>query len=133
MLRLLRERAQTGVDVRILGKIGKPGGDLRAEVLPNMRLHVRAMLRDQLELFVGSQGLRGIELDRRREVGILVLECGLDGLVFGKRPMLPAGQFQLGGRVAVKDLGDVVQHGVEVTVATRLRDEQVEPHIERGE
>ena len=72
LLRLLRERAQAGVDVRILGKIGKPGGDLRAEAVPNMRLHVRAMLRDQLELFIGSQGLRGIELDRRREVGVLV-------------------------------------------------------------
>jgi cardiolipin synthase len=72
MLRLLRERAQAGVDVRILGKIGKPGGDLRADSVPNMGLHLRAMLRDQLELFVGSQGLRGIELDRRREVGVLV-------------------------------------------------------------
>jgi phosphatidylserine/phosphatidylglycerophosphate/cardiolipin synthase-like enzyme len=74
MLRLLRERAEAGVDVRILGKVGKSGGELRVDTVPNMGLHVRAMLRDQLELFIGSQGLRGIELDRRREVGVLVRE-----------------------------------------------------------
>ena len=45
---------------------------LRVDTVPNLGLHVRAMLRDQLELFIGSQGLRGIELDRRREVGVLV-------------------------------------------------------------
>ena len=72
MLKLLCERAEAGVDVRILGRVGKPGAGLRADAEPELRLHLRAMLRDQLELFVGSQGLRGIELDRRREVGILV-------------------------------------------------------------
>ena len=32
----------------------------------------RAVLRDDSELFLGSQGLRTIELDRRREVGIIL-------------------------------------------------------------
>ena len=39
-----------------------------------MRLHLRAMLRDGQEMFLGSMSLRGIELDKRREVGIIVKE-----------------------------------------------------------
>ena len=36
------------------------------------RLHVRAMVRDGDTAFVGSQSLRALELDMRREVGIIV-------------------------------------------------------------
>jgi phosphatidylserine/phosphatidylglycerophosphate/cardiolipin synthase-like enzyme len=72
LLRLVQERAARGVEVRILGKVGKLGRGLSVEALPSLRLHVRAVLRDGVELFVGSQGLRTIELDRRREVGVLV-------------------------------------------------------------
>jgi cardiolipin synthase A/B len=72
LLKLVKERAAHGVDVRIIGKVGRQGSGLEVEALPGLRLHVRAMLRDGVELFVGSQGLRTIELDRRREVGILV-------------------------------------------------------------
>ena len=38
------------------------------------RLHVRAMVRDGRRAFVGSQSLRRLELDERREVGILIRE-----------------------------------------------------------
>lgn len=71
LLRILKERAQAGIDVRLIGRVGRAGHGLRAE-LPELRPHLRAILRDDVELFIGSQGLRGIELDRRREVGILV-------------------------------------------------------------
>jgi ABC-type lipoprotein release transport system permease subunit len=37
-----------------------------------MRLHVRAIVRDGMRAFVGSQSLRRIELDKRREVGVLI-------------------------------------------------------------
>ena len=36
------------------------------------RLHVRAIIRDRRDAFVGSQSLRKLELDGRREVGIIV-------------------------------------------------------------
>jgi len=72
LMRLLKKRAEDGVDVRILGIVGRAGGGLRVEKIPELRVHVRAMLRDDRELFVGSQGLRTIELDRRRELGIVV-------------------------------------------------------------
>lgn len=72
LLRILKERADAGVDVRLLGKVGRAGQGLAAERIPSMGLHLRAILRDDTELFLGSQGLRSIELDRRREVGVLI-------------------------------------------------------------
>lgn len=72
MLRLLNLRAKAGVDIRVIGKVGKRGGDLRVQRLPSGRLHTRAMIRDGDAAFLGSQSLRALELDARREVGLIV-------------------------------------------------------------
>ncbi len=77
MLRALQERARAGVDVRIIGRLGKDGSGLRAATLPGMRLHVRSMIRDGRRVSVGSQSLRKLELDSRREVGLIVREAPL--------------------------------------------------------
>ncbi len=74
MLRLINQRIKAGVDVRILGKAGKRANGLRVQKLPTHRLHVRAMVRDGDTAFVGSQSLRPLELDGRREVGLIVKE-----------------------------------------------------------
>ncbi len=74
MIKLLQERVKAGVDVRIIGKVSKKAEGLKAEKMPGMRLHLRAMLRDGQEMFLGSMSLRGIELDKRREVGVIVKE-----------------------------------------------------------
>ncbi len=74
MIKLLQERAKAGVDIRIIGKVSKKAEGLTAEKMPGMRLHLRAMLRDGLEMFLGSMSLRGIELDKRREVGVIIKE-----------------------------------------------------------
>ena len=73
MIRLIHHRVKAGVDVRIIGKIAKRGGDLRVQKSP-VRLHVRAMVRDCDTAFVGSQSLRALELDGRREVGLITRE-----------------------------------------------------------
>ena len=70
MLRLLAQRAKTGVDIRVIGKVAKRAANLRVQRSP-IRLHVRAAVRDCSEAFVGSQSLRALELDGRREVGVL--------------------------------------------------------------
>lgn len=75
MLRLLHQRQKAGVDIRIIGKVGKRGGDLRVQKMPGMRLHVRAMVRDGDTAFVGSQSLRSLELDARREVGLITRDA----------------------------------------------------------
>jgi len=75
MLRLLQQRQKAGVDIRIIGKVGKRGGDLRVQKLSGLRLHVRAMVRDGEAAFVGSQSLRALELDARREVGLITRDA----------------------------------------------------------
>jgi cardiolipin synthase A/B len=72
MIRLLLRRVKEGVDVRVLGKVARAGKGIEARKLPGMRLHVRAMVRDGSAAFVGSQSLRKLELDGRREVGLIV-------------------------------------------------------------
>jgi phosphatidylserine/phosphatidylglycerophosphate/cardiolipin synthase-like enzyme len=74
MIRLIHQKAKGGVDIRVLGKIAKRGGDLRVQKMAGDRLHVRAMVRDGDEAFVGSQSLRALELDGRREVGLFSKE-----------------------------------------------------------
>jgi phosphatidylserine/phosphatidylglycerophosphate/cardiolipin synthase-like enzyme len=38
------------------------------------RLHIRAIIRDGRRAFLGSQSLRRIELDERREIGVIVTD-----------------------------------------------------------
>ena len=72
IIKLLKERAKAGVDVRIIGKVTSRGDDLVHQKYPGHRLHVRAIVRDGRHAFVGSQSLRKLELDTRREVGVFV-------------------------------------------------------------
>jgi len=72
MIKLLHDRAKAGVDIRVIGKVSKKGEGLKAEKMPGMRLHLRAILRDGEEVFIGSMSLRALELDKRREVGLIV-------------------------------------------------------------
>jgi cardiolipin synthase len=77
MIKLLLERAKHGVDVRIIGKVSARARSLPHEKYPGKRMHVRAIVRDGREVFIGSQSLRKIELDNRREVGIVVRNAGI--------------------------------------------------------
>ena len=72
MIRLVRDRVRAGVNVRVLGHVAKGGGEIPSESLGGSRLHVRAMVRDGSAVFIGSQSLRRLELDKRRELGIIV-------------------------------------------------------------
>jgi len=74
MIRLINQRIKAGVDVRILGKVGKRAANMRVQKLHGVRLHVRAIIRDGDTAFVGSQSLRALELDARREVGLIFKE-----------------------------------------------------------
>ena len=72
MLKLLKQLAGRGVRIRVIGVIKKGCEGVDVRPLGKMRLHVRAIVRDGTRAFVGSQSLRKIELDSRREVGLLV-------------------------------------------------------------
>jgi cardiolipin synthase len=71
MIRLLQQHVRGGLDVRVLGKVAKRGDSIRVAKFAGKRLHVRAMIRDGDTAFVGSQSLRALELDGRREVGMI--------------------------------------------------------------
>jgi phosphatidylserine/phosphatidylglycerophosphate/cardiolipin synthase-like enzyme len=72
MIRLLKDLAAKGVKVRVIGSMkGKDPGVHECK-LAGLRLHVRAIVRDGMKAFVGSQSLRTVELDRRREAGLII-------------------------------------------------------------
>jgi phosphatidylserine/phosphatidylglycerophosphate/cardiolipin synthase-like enzyme len=71
-IRILKGLAERGVRVRVLGKLKGPDGEVMERSFKPQRLHVRAIIRDGTRAFVGSQSLRKLELDKRREVGLLI-------------------------------------------------------------
>ena len=71
ILRLLKSKVKDGVDVRVIGKTGKGAQGIEAVKLGDRRLHVRAVIIDGKEVFIGSQSLRKLELDSRREIGLI--------------------------------------------------------------
>lgn len=75
MIRLLRDRAKAGVEIRVIGRVVRKGAKFELRRLANLRLHTRTMIRDGTAAFIGSQSLRAIELDIRREVGVIFREA----------------------------------------------------------
>lgn len=73
MVRVLQERAKSGVEVKIIGKASKRAG-LSVAKLTKIRLHTRTILKDRSQAFIGSQSLREAELDSRRELGLIIRE-----------------------------------------------------------
>lgn len=71
MIRLLEERARDGVEIRIIGKIARHSNRLSIRNLADLRLHTRTFVRDGKDVFIGSQSLRELELDSRREIGVI--------------------------------------------------------------
>jgi len=70
--RVLAERVRQGVKIRVIGRVEKPLDGIKVRRLADIRLHVRAIVRDGEAAFIGSQSLRKLELDGRREVGVVV-------------------------------------------------------------
>jgi len=75
MLRLLDERKKAGVEVRVIGSVS--GKRLGACELKRMRLHTRTIIRDRSNAFIGSQSLRQLELDARREIGLILRDASV--------------------------------------------------------
>jgi len=75
--KVLADRASDGVEIRILGTLEKDIKGIKVRKLAPLRLHVRAIVRDGAEAFVGSQSLRKLELEGRREVGLIVKNGGI--------------------------------------------------------
>jgi phosphatidylserine/phosphatidylglycerophosphate/cardiolipin synthase-like enzyme len=72
LIKLMKDHVKNGLDIRILGKVSKAANDIDHEKYPGKRFHARVIVRDHHDAFLGSQSLRKLELDKRREVGIIV-------------------------------------------------------------
>jgi phosphatidylserine/phosphatidylglycerophosphate/cardiolipin synthase-like enzyme len=71
-VKLIDQKASAGVQVQVIGK-ARLGKHIAVRPLKNLRQHVRAIVRDGTHVFVGSQSLRRVELDNRREVGLIII------------------------------------------------------------
>jgi phosphatidylserine/phosphatidylglycerophosphate/cardiolipin synthase-like enzyme len=71
MLQILKKRADDGVKIRVIGEIKSGSGGMEVRASHPLRLHARTIIRDREIAFLGSQSLRRLELDSRREVGII--------------------------------------------------------------
>ncbi|MCI0387786.1 MAG: phospholipase D-like domain-containing protein [Acidobacteria bacterium] len=69
MIMRLEDRVKAGVDVKVIGKLRRSVKGVEVRKILPIRLHAQAIIRDGKEVFFGSQSLRKVELDRRREVG----------------------------------------------------------------
>ncbi len=85
IIAILMQRAAAGVKVKILGSLEQKWKDTGVKVksLRGLRLHVRAIVRDRKAAFVGSQSLRKLELDKRREVGMITKDRRTIGQITG--------------------------------------------------
>jgi cardiolipin synthase len=72
MIRALRERARKGVQIRVIGSLKGTIDTVTVQKPAGFRLHVRAIIRDGKRAIVGSMSLRKLELDQRREIGVLI-------------------------------------------------------------
>ena len=101
MIRILEGRARAGVEVRIVGRVAGRNGRVEVRGLATTRLHTRTIVRDRKHVFIGSQSLRELELDARREVGVIVPDSKVVNAVVKKfeadwetaqaAPSVPAG------------------------------------------
>ena len=69
-VKLLNKKISEGVEVRILSRASAKSGAIPVRRI-SQRLHLRAMMRDGEEGFVGSQSMRKLELEARREIGVI--------------------------------------------------------------
>jgi len=73
MLRIITDRIRKGVDVRVIGKVDAKW-NVKSDRFAGKRLHIRAIIRDGKRAFMGSQSLRRLELEKRREVGVIITD-----------------------------------------------------------
>ncbi len=72
MIKLLENKSSAGISIRIIGRVTRQRAGLCSRKLSGLRLHTRTIIRDRHQAFVGSQSLRQLELDERREAGLII-------------------------------------------------------------
>jgi cardiolipin synthase A/B len=76
MIKLLQTQADAGIEIKVIGSMSRMATGVEVRRMPLIRLHAQAIIRDGSEVFFGSQSLRKVELDQRREVGLITNHAG---------------------------------------------------------
>jgi phosphatidylserine/phosphatidylglycerophosphate/cardiolipin synthase-like enzyme len=71
IIRHIDNRAKAGVEIKVIGEMNRRVKGARVKKMRHLRLHTQAIIRDLDQVFFGSQSLRKVELDQRREVGLI--------------------------------------------------------------
>ena len=115
MIKALEETAKHGVEIRVIGKMARHSSQIAIRKLPDLRLHTRTIIRDGKDIFIGSQSLRELELDSRREIGVIFR----DGEVAQQLTKVFDSDWK-GGVVAAGDEADDIEKPVAAKVAKRV-------------
>ncbi|MCI0392712.1 MAG: phospholipase D-like domain-containing protein [Acidobacteria bacterium] len=75
MIKLLETQASAGVEIKVIGAMSRTALGVEVRDMPLIRLHAQAIISDGSEVFFGSQSLRKVELDQRREVGLITRDA----------------------------------------------------------
>lgn len=125
MLKILLERMKSEVKIKVIGEVA--GKKIEARKMAGMRLHARVIIRDRCEAFIGSQSLRKLELDSRREIGVIVR----DPAVVASLCKTFAGDWKASEKLASKPV-EIQVEKVAKKLAERVHEElPVRPVIKR--
>ena len=129
MIRLLRNRAHRGIDIRIIGRVAKPWSKVHSERIMRMRFHTRAIIRDRRRVFLGSQSLREAELERRRELGLIIQDRNI------VRSLVRVFESDWGGlipRTKMEEMRMPAARAMRRVTKALVRDLPLEPLVERA-
>ncbi|HKV41393.1 MAG TPA: phospholipase D-like domain-containing protein [Blastocatellia bacterium] len=74
-MELLTRKADEGCDIKIIGRnthYENAGPNFHARRLARYKLHAKCIVVDSARFFIGSQNLRRVSLEARRELGIII-------------------------------------------------------------
>jgi phosphatidylserine/phosphatidylglycerophosphate/cardiolipin synthase-like enzyme len=80
VLGLLLRKASAGCSVKIISSddyYDQVVPSLQVKTLARFRLHAKCIVIDGLRFFVGSQNLRSVSMDKRREVGMIAEDAAM--------------------------------------------------------
>jgi cardiolipin synthase A/B len=71
IIRYLEQLSESGIDIKVIGEMETPARGIEVKKIPDLHLHTQAIIRDRHQVFFGSQSLRKVELEQRREIGLI--------------------------------------------------------------
>jgi cardiolipin synthase A/B len=71
IIRHLEALSESGVEIKVIGEMDRRVKSIEVKKIPDLHLHTQAIIRDRKQVFFGSQSLRKIELEARREIGLI--------------------------------------------------------------